>query len=62
METLMRNLTEIVLAIIGVGMLALLLNKNANTTQVVSTSGSVLDNLLRTVTLQNGSYGGIGRY
>lgn len=62
METLMRNLTEIVLAIIGVGMLALLLNKNANTVGVVQTSGSVLDNLLKTVTLQNGSYGGIGRY
>lgn len=62
MDMLMRNVTEIVLAIVGVAMLALLLNRNANTVGVVQTGGTVLDNLLKTVTLQNGSYGGMTRY
>lgn len=57
----LRNITEIVMAIIGIALIALLLNRNSNTTAVVQTSANALDNLLRTVTLQNSSMGGAYR-
>lgn len=61
MSELLRSLTEIVMAIVGIALLALLVNKQSNTTEVVKTSGSVLDQLLRTVTLQSSSVGGMYR-
>lgn len=61
MPDLLRSVTEIVMAIVGIALLALLVNRNSNTTEVVKTSGSVLDQLLRTVTLQSSSVGGLYR-
>lgn len=56
---LLRDITEIVMAIIGVALIALLVNPKANTTAVVTASGSTLNSLLQTVTLQNGVGGGL---
>lgn len=61
MPELLRSVTEIIMAIVGIALLALLVNRNSNTTEVVKTSGSVLDQLLRTVTLQSSSVGGLYR-
>jgi len=54
---LLKEVTEIIMAIIGIALIALLLNPRANTVQVVDTGASALDKLLRTVTLQNSSFG-----
>ena len=57
---LMVGVFEIAGAIVGVALIALLLNRNANTVAVVKQAGSSFDQLLRTVTLQGGfgNYGG----
>lgn len=54
----MKNIVEIATLLIGVAMVALLVNPRANTAQVISVAGSTFDQLLRTVSLQNS--GGVG--
>jgi hypothetical protein len=46
---------EIITALIGVALIALLINKSQNTAQLIQTGGSTLNDLLRTVSLQNGA-------
>ena len=58
---LMTGIFEIAIAIIGVALFALLLNKNANTTQVVSAVGTQFTNALDVITLQNGTNGALYR-
>jgi len=55
-----RDLVEIASLLIGVALVALILNPKANTVPVIQTGGSVFNNLLQTVTLQNmgQAYGG----
>lgn len=48
------GIMEIVTALIGVALIALLINKSQNTSQLIQTGGNTLNDLLRTVTLQNG--------
>lgn len=49
-----QNLTEIAMAFIAVALVALIVNRQANTAQVISAGGGVFNDLLRTVTLQSG--------
>lgn len=49
----MRGVIEIVMALIGVAMIALILNPKANTVPVVKQAGDTLTTLLATVSLQN---------
>lgn len=49
----MKGVIEIVMALIGVAMIALILNPKANTVPVVKQAGDTLGSLLSTVTLQN---------
>ena len=58
---LMTGIFEIAIAIIGVALFALLLNKNSNTTQVVSAVGTQFTNALDVITLQNGTNGALYR-
>ncbi len=53
-----QHLTEIAVLLIGVALVALLVNPRARTTAVIGTGGQVFNELLRTVTLQ--SQGGMG--
>lgn len=55
------HLTEIATLLIGVALVALLVNRQANTSQVISAGGGVFNELLRTVTLQNSGMGGMTR-
>jgi hypothetical protein len=50
----MRGLLEIATLIIGVALIALLVNPRANTVAVVRAGGGAFNDLLRTVTLQTG--------
>jgi len=52
-----QNLTEIAVLLIGVALVALILNPRANTVPVIGTGGQVFNELLRTVTLQNSGMG-----
>jgi hypothetical protein len=50
----LRGIFEIATALIGVAVLALLLNPQAKTVDVVRATGGTFNDLLKTVTLQNG--------
>jgi PRD1 phage membrane DNA delivery len=50
----MNGIIGIASALIGVALIALLVNKNANTVAVVNAATGGFNSLLRTVTLQNG--------
>lgn len=54
-----KNLTEIAVLLIGVAMVALLINRYEGTTAVIQAGTSGFDQLLRTVTLQNSGFGGM---
>lgn len=54
-NTLLGGVFEITAGIVGIALIALLINRSQQTAQVISASGATLNNLLRTVTLQNGS-------
>lgn len=49
------GLLEIAMALIGIALLALLVGNSKQTTAIISQASSSFDNLLRTVTLQNGN-------
>lgn len=49
------GLLEIAMALIGVALLALLVGNASKTTQVISQASTSFNDLLRTVTLQNGN-------
>ena len=48
------GILEIAMALIGVALLALLVGNSKQTTAVISQAGNTFNDLLRTVTLQNG--------
>jgi hypothetical protein len=54
---LMSGVFEIVMAIVGIALIALLINRSKDTATVVQSGASALDRLLRTVTLQNMTFG-----
>ena len=54
MNNAMSGILEIASALIGVAMIALIINKSDNTTQVIKAGGSTFNDLLKTFTLQNG--------
>lgn len=61
--TFLGGIFEIAGALIGIALIALLINRSRGTAQVIQAGSSGLDRLLRTVTLQNsglstGSFGG----
>lgn len=57
----MNDVKEIAALLIGVALVALLVNPRANTVPVVTAAGNTFNNLLKTVTLQpNGSVMGMG--
>lgn len=47
---------EIITALLGIALIALLVNKASSTSQLIQTSGNTLNDLIKTVTLQNGGY------
>lgn len=55
MKELTSGIFEIAALLIGVATLALLVGNSKGTAEVVKTTGSTFNDLLRTVTLQNGS-------
>jgi len=54
----MRDLTEIVMAVLSIAVLALLIGRSRDTATVIRAGTSGLNDVLRTVTLQN-SLGGV---
>lgn len=61
MNNIGSGILEIAMALIGVALLALLVGNAGKTTQIISQAGDTFNDLLRTVTLQNGmSSGGVG--
>lgn len=48
-----QGLMEIASALLAIALIALLLNKSQNASQLVSSGTSAFDELLKTVTLQN---------
>ena len=57
-----RGLFEIISLLIGVALVTLLVNPQANTTKVIDSGATGLNMLLKTVTLQSGSLGSTFRY
>jgi hypothetical protein len=52
---------EIATALIGIALIALLVNRASDTSKLIQTTGGAFNDLLRTVTLQNsGGMGGMG--
>jgi hypothetical protein len=49
------GIMEIASALLAIALIALLLNKSTQAGQLVSQTGTAFDELLRTVTMQNGS-------
>jgi hypothetical protein len=49
------GLLEIAMGLIGIALIALLVNRSTDTVKIVSQASSSFNDLLRTVTLQNGS-------
>lgn len=54
MDGALKGVFEIATALIGVAVLALLIGQSGKTAEVVKVTGSTFNDLLRTVTLQNG--------
>lgn len=48
------GILEIAMALIGLALLALLVGRSSDTVKIVSAAGNTFNNLLNTVTLQNG--------
>ena len=53
-----RNLVEIAALLIGVALIALLLNKSSGTVEIIKAGTKGFNSLLQTVTLQNNFGGG----
>jgi uncharacterized protein YoxC len=58
MNGLGSGILEIAMALIGVALLALLVGNASKTTAIISQAGDTFNDLLQTVTLQNGMGGG----
>lgn len=61
---MLRSVTEIAMAIVGIAGIALLVNRADDAAKLITASGNTFNMLLNTVTLQNG-YGNFamqGRY
>lgn len=54
------GIMEIATGLLGIALIALLVNRASDTSKLVTSTGSAFNQLLQTVTLQNGgaSYGG----
>ena len=48
------GIMEIAAALLAIALIALLLNKSSQASQLVTSSATAFDNLLKTVTMQNG--------
>jgi hypothetical protein len=55
MNGLGSGILEIAMALIGVALLALLVGNSSKTTAIISQAGNTFNELLQTVTLQNGA-------
>jgi len=49
-----NGILEVAMALIGVALIALLVGRAEQTSQVVTSAGTAFNNLLKTVSLQNG--------
>lgn len=54
MNSIGSGIMEIATALLGIALIALLINKASDTTKIIETSGNTFNDLLKTVTLQNG--------
>lgn len=57
---LMQGVFEITMAIVGIALIALLINRSSDTARVIQSGASALDRLLARVTLQNQTGLGLG--
>ena len=48
-----RGILEVAMALTGIALIALLVNKASSTTAIVQSTGQAFNDLLKTVTLQN---------
>lgn len=55
-----KGILEVAMALLGIALIALLVGNASKTTQVVSSATSGFNELLKTVTLQNGMGSGFG--
>ena len=53
----MNQVTEIITLILGISVLTLLINRSADSSRLIATSGQTLNSLIRTITLQNNMFG-----
>lgn len=58
MNNIGSGILEIAMALIGVALLALLVGNASKTTAIISQAGNTFNELLQTVTLQNGMSAG----
>lgn len=54
MNGLIAGVMEVVMALIGIALIALLIGNASKTSQLIQTGGDTLAELLKVVTLQNG--------
>lgn len=52
------GILEVAMALLGIALVALLINKSQNTSQIIQSASSGFNTLLQTVTLQNSSFSG----
>lgn len=48
------GIMEIATALLGIALIALLVNRASDTSKIIETSGNTFNDLLKTITLQNG--------
>lgn len=54
MNSIGSGIMEIATALLGIALIALLVNRASDTSKIIETSGNTFNDLLKTVTLQNG--------
>lgn len=53
----MNQVFEIITLILTISVLTLMINRSSDASRLITTSGNTLNNLIRTITLQNNAYG-----
>ena len=53
----MNQITDIITMILSIAILTLLINRAQSTAGLIQTSGATFNSILRTITLQNNSFG-----
>lgn len=63
MNRMTQEIGTILMAVVGLAIIAVLVSRNAQTSQVIGSAGSAFSNILRAATSPvGGGFGGIGTY